>query len=100
MKKSFKKSFKKFLFKHFTTARQSKDVVFIGQFQKGGLHKHSEAHRQQEMDFISNTLFQPKKYLTDVEIIEKVHNYIWGKKYYENCIVQIVEDTIIVQKGY
>jgi len=91
---------KKFIFKHFSSAQQTKKVFFIGQFQKSGLHKHAEAHKQQEIDFISNTLFQPQEFLTDIEIIEKVHSYIWGKKYYEGCIVQIVEDTIVIQKGF
>jgi len=93
-----KQSFKKFLFKHFTPT--NREVKFIGHFQKSGLHNHSEAYKESEIDFISTTLFQPKTYLTDVEVIEKVHSYIWGKKYYQDCTVFLVNDTIVIQKGW
>ena len=89
---------KKFIHKHFKDHK--KKVIFIGQFHKSGLHKHSNAHKQKEIDFISEVLFQPKKYLEDVEIIEKVHSYIYGKAYYTNCYVSLVDDTIVIQKGW
>jgi len=76
--------------------KTSTNIIFMGQFIKGGLTKNSDKFKIDEINRLKDLI---KDCSSNFNVIHKVYNYIQNKSYYKGCPVSIVDGIVIVQKA-
>ena len=77
----------------FNIFKKQKNLLLLGNFERGGLKSKSS-------EYFANECKELRKLIVkcDLTTVAQIHNYIYHKKYYENCSISIVDNTVVIQK--